>query len=154
MEELLRREREACARAIAEGVPCFPVSVEAGAPRPEYSVAESLRQWKAPGAGGAARPGATSPYGTPIVGVTFDPVCAARSALRSLRGRGDTFYLYRVWGEAGEEQVILRETPLEPGPWFRYELLSKIDGVCEAVAAWRKAERATHDRNAAASKAN
>jgi hypothetical protein len=158
VEEYLRRQRELCARAILEGLPCFPVSVEAEAAKPQYSVAESLRQWRAPGTEGPRGPAATSPYGTPIVGVTFDPVCAVKAIGNFLRGRNDTYYLYRVWGETGE-QVIMREHPLDPNAYaaitsFRYELVAKIDGVCEAIAAWRKAEREAQERNAAGAKGN
>lgn len=152
VERYLREHSRPCSRAEAERVPCFPVSVEEHGP--VYSVADSLTRWKpdtSPGVVGNNMP--TSPYGTPVAGVSFDPVCAGKSLLKGLRGKNDTYYLYRVWDGSGEH-AVLRDAPIEPGQHlsptpFEYELIGKIDGECEAVAAWRKANREAEERNQA-----
>jgi hypothetical protein len=137
---------EPCLPAQKEGVPCFPTEVEA---KREESVAEALQRYQPGGAG--APPLVLSPNGTPVVGITFDPFCAAKGLLKAVRGRNDTYYLYRVWDPEGE-RAMLRERPLAPGldqvvPHLGYELVAEIHGECEAVAAWRKANREAIERN-------
>lgn len=150
VERYLREHAQPCSRAEAERVPCFPVTVEAHGPT--VSVAESLRKWKADtSAGAGAGPQTLSPWGTPLGGVSFDPVCTGKSLLSKLKGRSDTFYLYRVFDQQGEH-AVMRDRPLEPGGHaavtaFGFEFLGKIDGECEAIAAWRKANREAEERN-------
>jgi hypothetical protein len=135
-----------------EAIPCFPVEVEAEAPRPAGSVADSLRDLgpaTAPTPGrpptleemALLRPGPLSP----VAGVSFDPGCAARSAVRALKGLNDTYYLYRVSDGAGE-RIALYDHELDPtrSPGHRLELLGRYEGECEAVAAYRRAERDNH----------
>lgn len=157
VERYLREHAQPCSRAEAERVPCFPVTVEAHAPT--VSVAEALRQWRADTSVSArpewARPGSAlvSPYGTPLGGVSFDPICAGKSLLRKAKGGSDTYYLYRVFDQRGEH-AVMRDRPLEPGghtavTTYGYEFLGKIGGECEAIAAWNKANREAEERNRA-----
>ena len=140
-----------CLRAEAEGLPCFPVSVETEGPR--YSVAESLRQLRfddAPSQDrpptvaemGPYRPGPLSAYGTFFTG---DPVCKTKWLLGKIAGKGRTYYLYRVWDATGE-RADMRDRPLDPDrfadvPAFRYEPLGQFDDECEALAAYRRLQR-------------
>jgi hypothetical protein len=149
VERYLSEHGEPCTRAAAERIPCYPVVVEAHGPT--YSVAESLRSWKPDLSAGAVGNPPVSPWGTPVGGVGFDPVCIGKSVAKSLRGKNDTYYLYRLWDQAGEH-AVLRDRPLEPGQPSsagspRFELLGKIEGECEAIAAWRKANREAEERN-------
>jgi hypothetical protein len=141
------REHSPCFREREEGIPCFPVSVEAR--DRVYSVAESIRNWKpdeSPGAGGGMP---TTLGGSAIGGVGFDPVCTARSTLKALRGQNDTYYLYRIWDATGE-RVLLREKPLESGALtmslLGYELIDEITGECRALKAFSKARREALER--------
>lgn len=151
VERYLREHGRPCTRAEAERIPCFPVSVEAHGPT--YSVAESLRDWKpdpVPPKAGHLSVGVT-PSGTVFPQVGFDPVCAGKSLVKGLRGKNDTYYLYRVWDEAGEH-AVMRDRPLEPGQSTgvgapQFVLIGKIEGECEAIAAWRKANREAVERN-------
>jgi len=140
------REHAPCYREREEGIPCFPVTVEAH--DRVYSVAESIRNWKpddSPGSGA----GMTTPWGSAVGGVGFDPVCAARSARKALRGENDTYYLYRVWDATGE-RVLLREKPLESGALtmslLGYELIDEITGECQAIKAFSRARRLARER--------
>jgi hypothetical protein len=149
VERYLREHAGPCTRAEAERIPCFPVTVEEHGP--VYSVADSIRSWKPDASAAVAATAPTSPYGTPVAGFGFDPVCTGKSLLKGLRGKNDTYYLYRVWDQAGE-RAVLRDEPLEPGrqptlALLGYELLGKIDGECEAIGAWRKANREAEERN-------
>jgi hypothetical protein len=121
---------------------------------PPFSVADALRRWRPDSSPSPSRPptvAETAPFlsGAPTSTVgnvaSFDPVCAGKSLLKHLGGKNDTYYLYRTWDARGE-RPLLTERPLDPkayasNPEFRYELIGKFDGECEAVAAWRKALR-------------
>ena len=148
VERFLAEKSEPCLPAQDQGLPCFPTTIEK--PKPEDSVAESFRRFKDDGNYPRL---VLSPQGTPIVGVGFDPFCAAKSLGKAIRGKNDTYYLYRVWTREGE-RAILRDRMFLPGsfmavPDMQYEFVAKIDGECEAVAAWRQAWREALDRNAA-----
>jgi hypothetical protein len=145
---VLTEHGQPCLPAQKEGLPCFPAQVEA-TPAPEESVAEALRRYKDDRPTNARL--TLSPNGTPIVGVSFDPFCAARSLVKAVRGKNDTYYLYRMWNHEGEH-AVLRDRPIEMGmygavPDAVYEFLGRISGECEAVAAWRKANREAVERN-------
>jgi hypothetical protein len=146
VERFLAQQAEPCLPATNQGLPCFPAEVEKQ--KPEESVAEALRRFKDDGTYPRL---VLTPQGTPIVGVSFDPFCAAKSLGKAIRGKNDTYYLYRIWTREGE-RAILRDQPFMPGtyqafPEVQYEYVAKIDGECEAVAAWRKAWREALDRN-------
>ena len=61
----------------------------------------------------------------------------AKGILKSLKGKNDTYYLYRVRDIHGE-RVALYDRRLEPAN-FQGELafLGKFDGECDAIAAYR-----------------
>ena len=148
----MRAYARPCTRAESEGVPCFPVSVEKQGPT--VSVADAFRTWKADTSKGAVPSNMpVTPYGTPVGGVSFDPVCTGKSLLKALKGKNNTYYLYRVFDQSGEH-AIMRDRPFEPGGHlaevaFGYELIGKIHGECDAVAAWRKANREAEEKNRA-----
>lgn len=140
---------EVCRRSKEQGVPCFPVSVEAAGP--EYSVAESLKHLRFDGSPAPSRPPthrellASQPWPILPTAGGFDPVCAAKALVKSLKGKNAVYYLYRVRDRTGE-RPILTERPLDPKSFegiagFEYELVRKIEGECEAIAAYRRAER-------------
>jgi hypothetical protein len=151
VDAVVRAHLRPCEAARRQGISCFPVSIEQEGPR--LSVKEALRAYRpdgrpAPGVptnaelqrqmSGAAR----SASG----GVSVDPACTAKSLVRRIRGRPDTFYLYRTWN-GGTEQPLLTDHKLDPNaysslPSFRYEFLGEFKGECEAIAAWRAAMRA------------
>jgi len=141
------REHAPCFREREEGIPCFPVTVEAR--DRVYSVAESIRNWKPDESPGSGAGMTTTPWGSAVGGVGFDPVCATRSALKALRGENDTYYLYRIWDTTGE-RVLLREKPLESGAFtmslLGYELVDEITGECQALKAFSKARREALER--------
>src|SRR5262245_29745917 len=135
-KEMAEENETPCRKAKEEGKPCFPALVEAH--RPEYSVKASLQdfvseerqRWK-------SRPGPGL--------LSFDPVCAGKSALKGLKGQNDTYYLYWMKDRSGE-RPSLRDKPVDPTvppgpPDVTFELIGKFDGECAAVAAYRKAER-------------
>jgi hypothetical protein len=141
------REHDPCFREAEEGIPCFPASVEAR--ERVHSVAEALRNWKPDGSPEPGRGITTTPWGSAVAGVGFDPVCASKSALKALRGRNDTYYLYRVWDATGE-RAVLREKPLETGAYtmslLGYELIDEIKGECQAMKAFSRARRQALER--------
>jgi hypothetical protein len=152
VEAVVRAHLRPCEAAWRQGVPCFPVSVEQEGPR--FSVKEALRSYRpdgspAPGVPTNAemqRQMSGAPL-SPSGGVSFDPACTAKSLVRQIKGRPNTFYLYRTWNGA-TEQPLLTDHKLDPNafsslPSFRYEFLGEFKGECEAIAAWRSALRRT-----------
>jgi hypothetical protein len=83
----------------------------------------------------------TVPPAKPAVSVTIDPVCVGKSVLKRVRGRNDTYYLYRVRDIHGE-RVILVDHRMD-AKRFQGEIafLGKFDGECEAQAAYRREQR-------------
>jgi hypothetical protein len=143
-------EHSPCGPAGGDGVPCFPVLVEAAAP--EYSVRDSLRRLEPDNRRmpGPPTPAELHQFGAnplPVSGtVSFDPICKTKQLVRKIFGRGRTYYVYRVWDQTGE-RAVLREQPLDPAafagtPEFQYESLGRFGNECEAIKAYRKA---THD---------
>jgi hypothetical protein len=152
LERMQKEWQAPCEQALALGLPCFPVWVEAEPPKP--STPESLRDSKAatapvPGgaptveemreyrSGGLVRPMATF-YST-------DPICTGKSVLKKLKGKNDTYYLYRVTDRSGE-RMALYDHLLNPAsylsvPDVTFEFLGKFEGECEAVAAYLRAVR-------------
>jgi len=143
VEKMENAREDPCGQAKAAGRPCFPVvTVQKGE---EYSVRKSLglpdtdKGKPAPGSApnvaemGPYRPGSH----TPIAGVSFDPGCVGKSILKSLKGRNDVYYLYRMRDIHGE-RVELYDRKVEPST-FQGELafLGRFDGECAALAAMR-----------------
>lgn len=142
-----RQRKEPCAKARAEGVPCFPVSTDIYGPI--FSVRDSLRDLGAKNGPGPNRPPTTSeltPFrpgsATPSVPLaSFDPGCVVKSALKALKGKNDVYYLYRVRGPQGE-RVALYDHQLDPaGYQGDLEFLGRFEGECEALAAYRVLDR-------------
>jgi hypothetical protein len=139
-----------CGRAIREGLPCFPVSVEEEGPR--FSVAEALRRYRATGRPAPGVPTVAEIQGqmsgapqSASGGVGFDPVCTTKNLVKKLSGRSATYHLYRTWDARGE-RPMLTDRKLDPEEYaartdFHYEYLGEYDGECAAVAAWRQALR-------------
>jgi len=151
VEQVFQSHQDPCAKAAREGVPCFPVSIDQEGPR--FSVAEALRRYRTEG-GPAPDMVPTNAElqrqmpGAPLSatgGVSFDPGCTLKSLIRMVSGGTNTFYLYRTWN-GDVERPLLTDHRLDPNtflrlPNFRYEFLGEYTGECQAVAAWRAAER-------------
>jgi hypothetical protein len=148
---VLAEEKTPCRKADEDGIPCFPVTIEtAGTVGPTVSVRDSLREIgsdKRPSPNRPPtvaesvryRPGPASAVGS----VGFDPGCAGKAALKWLKGQNDTYYLYGV-RDRGVERVLMYDHPAEPSSFQgEVELLGRIEGECEALAAYRHAERET-----------
>jgi hypothetical protein len=149
IDKLEEEERERCRKALEQGIPCFPVDVE---PRPpDASVREMFEDYKPPG----KLPRRPTPdewrEGRPLPApflslVSFDPGCAAKSALRALKGRPNTFYLYRMRDRHGM-RVALSDRKVDAETFQGdLEFLGKFDGECDAIAAYRKEDRRLRGR--------
>jgi len=134
-----------CLKAAQEGKPCFPV--ETRVKGEEYSVRKSLGlpdpQKEKPAPGSAPTVAEMGPYrpglkAVPINIFSFDPGCVAKGILKSLKGKNDTYYLYRVRDTQGE-RVALYDRKLV-AETFQGELafLGRFDGECDALAAYRR----------------
>lgn len=136
----MQEERDApCRKALEEGKPCFGALVEARAP--EYSVKASLENFVAE----ERRRRQPRPSGSGVAIISFDPVCVGKSAVKAIKGKNDTYYLYWMRDQSGE-RPSLWEHPVDPATHpiaagVSYELIAKFDGECEAIAAFRRAER-------------
>jgi hypothetical protein len=140
--------REPCKKPINLGVPCFPVEIHAEGPT--VSVRDSL--WDLGGRAAPSkhsaptlaemapmRPGSQ----TPTIGVSFDPVCAAKAALKAVKGRNNTYFLYRLHDTSGE-RVVMRDAKLDTTTYQgAAEFLGEYHGECEAIAAFRHEDRRT-----------
>ncbi|HEY8149018.1 MAG TPA: hypothetical protein VIK51_08940, partial [Vicinamibacteria bacterium] len=106
-----------CKKAGQEGKPCFPVTTTVRGV--EYSVRKSLGlpdpEKSKPAPGGAPTVAEMGPYRPgsragalplPIPLVKFDPGCVAKGILKSLKGKNDTYYLYRVRDTHGERVAL------------------------------------------------
>ena len=146
IDRLEAERKDPCLKAPA-GVPCFPARTE----RKGYdaSVRQSLGlPDPAPGKPGPGPPTRsemddhrTAPPAKPAVSVTIDPVCVGKSALKKLRGRNDTYYLYRVRDVHGE-RVLLVDRRIDASR-FQGDIafLGQFSGECEAQAAYRREQR-------------
>lgn len=145
VEKIEQERKDPCTVAKQKGVPCFPTQTTIKGE--EYSVRDSLRRWNPNGAPrppgsvpgepdmAASRPGYQK--GTmPVPVISFDPGCVGKSIIKGLKGKNDTYYLYRVRDVHGTH-VALYDRELD-GATFQgeLELLQKIKGECEARAAY------------------
>jgi hypothetical protein len=149
VEKWWTENREPCRRSINRGVPCFPVEVRAEGPT--VSVRDSLREIgtkeghsehrpPTPAEMAPARPGPQSTIAT-VAAMSFDPVCAAKAALKAVTGSNDTFFLYHLRDASGEH-VVMRDQRLHAQAFQgSAEFLGEFHGECEAVAAFRHEER-------------
>jgi hypothetical protein len=146
VDEILEQHEAPCSKAIAAGVPCFSSTTEIRGPR--YSVRESLRDYRVPGAKGPNRPppkdevaGRPGPASVVVPLITVDPVCVVKSALKSLKGKNDTYFLYRLRDVHGE-RVVVYDHRLEASKFQgAVEFLGQFDGECDAIAAYRREMR-------------
>jgi hypothetical protein len=151
VQEVLTSREAPCRRADRDGVPCFPVWVEVEGPR--YSVAESLRRFRADDSPSPDRPPTVdeswryrpgySPHSADFG--TVDPGCVAKSLIKGLKDKNDTYYLYRLRDRTGE-RPLLRDRPIDPKafdavPDVEYTFLGRFEGECKALAAYRHALR-------------
>jgi len=149
VERLEAQKKDPCREAKAQGRPCFPV--ETVIKGPEVSVRGSLGVPpgdKRPAPGGAPTITEMGPYrpGPPTrvsPHVTFDPGCVGKSVLKALKGKNDTYYLYRIRDTHGE-RVSLYDRKLEPKTFQGdLELIGRFTGECDALAAYRREEART-----------
>ena len=145
----IEEDRKAPCRKVAEGVPCFPVSIEESRPDWTISVRDSLRDLGPPGKPSPNRPPTqeemkafrSGPVGLVIPLVAFDPGCVGKSVLKRLKGKNDTYYLYRLRDVHGE-RAALYDHRLEATTFQgALEFLGRFDGECEALAAYRHEDR-------------
>jgi hypothetical protein len=133
-----------CRQAAAAGRPCFPAETKVKGE--EYSVRKSLglpdAQEGKPAAGtpptltemGPYRPGLKA---IPINGFSFDPGCAGKRILKSLKGKNDTYYLYRIRDTQGERVAMFDQKLVAEKFQGELAFLGKFDGECAALAAYR-----------------
>lgn len=147
LERIEEEAKAPCSRANAEDVPCFPVATEALGPR--VSVRDSLRELGASGKPSPNRPPTEdemAPFRPGSAAVTIplvsiDPVCSAKAALKTLKGKNDVYYLYRVRDGHGE-RVVLSEQRLNAASYQgALEFLGRYEGECEALRAYRREKR-------------
>ncbi len=70
--------------------------------------------------------------------VKFDPGCVGKSVLKKLKGRNDTYYLYRLRDVHGV-RVALYDRRVDATTFQGdLEFLGKFDGECDALAAYRR----------------
>jgi hypothetical protein len=136
-------------RKVSEGVPCFPVTSEEARPKWRVSVRESLGDLGPEGKQSPSRPptpdemGALrrGPMGQAYPQVALDPVCVGKSVVRRLKGRNDTYYLYRLRDVHGE-RVALYAHRVEAATFQgAVEFLGRFDGECQALTAYRREVR-------------
>lgn len=147
VQRLEEERKDACRRAVEAGVPCFPVSTEVS--KPEVSVRDSLRDLGPASKPSPHRPPTLDemknyrpgPAGEVVPFLKFDPGCVGKSALKRLKGKNDTYYLYRVRDVHGE-RVALYDRRLDASTFQgALEFLGRFDGECEALAAYRREDR-------------
>lgn len=148
VEKWWRETREPCDKPINKGVPCFAVEVHAEGPT--VSVRDSLwnlgtsrkpAERRPPTVEEMApmRPGPKSTVAG--VGMTLDPVCAAKAAWKAVKGRNDKYFLYRLRDAKGE-RVVMRDAKLDATAYQgSAEFLGEFTGECEAIAAFRHEDR-------------
>ncbi len=145
IDQIEEKQKDPCREAKAKGVPCFPVSTVIHGP--EISVRQGLEEAVAAEPRSKLpprddmqrfRPG---PVGQVIPLVTFDPGCVGKSALKRLKGKNDTYYLYRVHDGHGA-RVEMYDHRLDPNAaQGNLEFLGKFVGECDALAAYNRESR-------------
>jgi hypothetical protein len=139
-----KMEAERCRRARELGIPCFPIDVEP--PPPDASVREMFEEYR-PGAKLPRRPAPPEwsenrPMPAPFLELGhFDPGCALKNVVRAIKGQANTFYLYRMRDRYGL-RVGLTDRKIEAASFQgELEFLGRFDGICDALAAYRKEDR-------------
>ena len=141
------QNRAPCKKPIDLGVPCFPVEIHAEGPT--VSVRDSLWNLGPNGKPSEHRPPTTQELqsvrpgskAVPVPLVSFDPICAVKHALKGVKGKNDTYYLYRLRDASGEH-VVLRDQKLDAKAYQgSAEFLGQFEGECAANAAFRHEDR-------------
>ena len=150
VDKLEKERADPCRSAIEQGRPCFPSSTERR--KPDASVRESLLvplpDGPSPGRPptvaemGPHRPG---PQSTLIALGGFDPGCAIKAVRKILQGRSDVFYIYLVRDKQGERAAMYSERQDPATFQGEIELVGRFRGECEALQAFRRAERKVRD---------
>jgi hypothetical protein len=147
VEKWWSENREPCRKPIKLGVPCFPIEIHAEGPI--VSVRDSLWDLAPNGRPSEHRPPTAqemqsvrpAPRSMVAPLMSFDPVCAAKHALKAVEGKNDTYYLYRLRDTSGEH-VVLRDRKLDAKAYQgSAEFLGQFDGECAAIAAFRHEDR-------------
>ena len=148
IDRLEAERKDPCLKAAREHVPCFPAKTEQKGY--DASVRQSLGLPDSPLKPSPDRPptvGEMDPYRPhdtkPAVSVTIDPVCVGQSVLKRVKGKNDTYFLYRIRDVHGERVALfdhkLDATTVQGDVAF----LGRFDGECEAQAAYRHEQRRT-----------
>lgn len=133
----------------ADGVPCFSVTTVKRRPQWATSIRQLLGTLGPEDSPSPSRPPTLKelepyrpgPVGPVAILVSFDPTCVGKSVLKRLKGRNDTYYLYRV-RDAHGERVELHDHRLTAETFQGgLEFLGKVGGECQAVAAFRHEEQ-------------
>jgi hypothetical protein len=148
VDRYFEERTEPCKTLQDSSRPCFPSEVVKQAP--DASVEESL-----PDVGSRTAPSPDRPptraelerYRSGLLSASgtlgsIDPICSAKSTIKKLKGKNDTYFLYRITDALGDH-IELRDRRLDPAAYwgvaeFRFELLEEIHGECRAVAAYRR----------------
>jgi hypothetical protein len=147
VQRLEEERKEACRKAAEAGVPCFPVSTEVT--KPEVLVRDPRRDLGPASKPSPHRPPTLDemkdfrpgPAGEVVPLLKLDPGCVGKSVLKRLKGKNDTYYLYRI-RDAHGERVALYDRRLEASTFQgALEFLGRFDGECEALAAYRREDR-------------
>jgi hypothetical protein len=148
IDRMEAERRDPCLKAARENVPCFPVKTE------ERGFDASVRQGLGlpdaplkPTPGGAPTIGEMDPYrhhpGQSAASVTIDPVCVGKSVLKRLKGRVDTYYLYRIRDVHGDRVALFDHKLDAKTVQGDVAFLGKFEGECEAQNAYRREQRRT-----------
>ena len=147
IDRLEAERKDPCLGAREEDVPCFPVETSREGPR--ASVREGLGlPDPAPGKEAPDRPPTRDELGPfrptpppPLVSVTFDPGCVGKSIWKGLRGKNDTYYLYRLRDVNGA-RVVLYDHRVDAAKFQgEVEFLGEFKGECAALAAYESERR-------------
>jgi hypothetical protein len=143
IDKLEEEEKERCRKAQEKGIPCFPVDTEGRAP--DASVRELFEEYRPGRLPRRPQPSdwmENRPLPAPFIPmVSFDPGCAAKSIVRSLKGKSNTYYLYRMRDRHGL-RAALSDRKVEAATFQgELEFLGRFDGECDALAAYRKEDR-------------
>ena len=152
VDRYFEERTEPCKKLQGSGRPCFPSEVVK--PVPDASVEESLGDVGSRTAPSPDRPPTRDELEDYRSGFlsksaklfSVDPICSAKSSIKKLKGKNDTYFLYRITDALGDH-IELRDHRLDPAAYwgvaeFRFELLEEIHGECRAVAAYRHYLRA------------
>jgi hypothetical protein len=143
VERAEAERKDPCLKARREGVPCFPSETQMNGPT--ASVREGLGlpgPDKKPVPRSAPTVDEMTPYRPhvtpPAASVSFDPGCVGKSILKGLKGKNDTYYVYRIRDVHGE-RVALYDHRIDATKFQGdVALVGEFHGECAALAAYLK----------------